>query len=175
MIYTITAEVVSPSFYTAEPVTKNVKAVTRKRSHRNANNKKRVRKTSNNNNTFLSCHAAIASIAFLLISTLIIFSQLGCFNVHFGLPKSIDDVQISHEADGSYVEMYGSAQIELDAETMQQLKAHTSGPFTLNIDVAEMPSGPNARLPIDAATVRKALLSQRQSMPMPTTMSSLSH
>jgi hypothetical protein len=174
MIYAITAEVVSPSSYTDEPITKNVKAVTRKRSNRNTNNKKRVRKTSNNN-SFLSCHAAIASIAFLLISTLIVFSQLGCFNVHYGLPKSIDDVHISHEADGSYIEMIGSAQVILDAETMQQLKAHTGGPFIVNIDLAELPSGPNARIPIDAATVRKALLSQRQSMPMPTTMPSLSH
>jgi hypothetical protein len=124
------------------------------------NNKKRFRKTSNNN-SFLSCHAAIASIAFLFISTLIIFSQLGFFDVHFGLPKLIYDVLILHEADGSHVKMYGSAQIKLNANTMQQLKAYTGGPFTLNIDVTEMPSRPNARIPnIDAATMWRALLGQ---------------
>jgi hypothetical protein len=174
MIHAVNAELITPGSI-AQPIIVKASRVSPKRT----TSKKRARKNKNNV-VGVSCPAAMASIAvFLVVSFLIILSQMNCFNMHFGLPKSITDTKITHSANGSYMDMYGSAQVQLDAAGVAQLKAHTEsggGPLTLTIPVSEIPNGSTGRIPISPEQIRKALLSQqrrmRMPMPMPATMKS---
>jgi hypothetical protein len=74
---------------------------------------------------------------FLVLSFLIILSQMDCFNIHSDFSKFITETQITHSAYGSYMDMYGLAEVALDAALVAQLKAHAKsggGPVTLLLD-----------------------------------------
>ena len=159
MIHAVNAELITPGSNNAQPIIVQASRVPPKKSRSN----ERARKIKNNV-VGVSCPAAMASIAaFLVASFLIILSQMDCFNMHFGLPKSITDTEITHSANRSYVDMYGSAQVQLDAATTAQLQAHTEsggGPLILTIPVAEIPNGRNGPIPMEK--IREGLLSQQR-------------
>ena len=107
-----------------------------------------------------------------LVATILLLSQCDCFNVHFGLPKSITKTRVGHN--GSYVDLSGSATISLDAETLAQLRLHEhqqGQPLQVMIDASEIPLKPNGQLDLDPQRIREILLKTQRKMPMPSTSS----
>jgi hypothetical protein len=182
MIHAFNVELVTPSAVNtqvqvqaqaqAQPL--NVKA--RVSPPKRTRNKKHVgyKKYSTNNNSFISCPAAIASIAFLMIASLILLSQMDCFCMHFGLPKQITSAQVSHTAEGSFLDVSGSAQVQFDAAAMEQLKVAAKLGVKLNLSVETsliLPDG--GPVSIGADQIREATrvaMNQQRRMPMPATM-----
>jgi hypothetical protein len=127
----------------------------------------------------------MASIAFFfMISALLLISQLGCFNTHFGLPKSVTDAQVTHSTNGSYVDLMGTTEVTLDRASLARLQAHAKsvgGPLEMTINLPSIPSG-GQPIQLSEEQIQKAILSQipqlepaqRRAMPMPTiTMASV--
>jgi hypothetical protein len=103
MIHAVKVELITPGSI-AQPIIVKAPTVPPKRTRSN----KRARKNKNN---------VMASIAaFLVVSFLIILSQMDCFNIHSGFSKLVTDTQITHSANGSYMDMHASAgEVQLDA------------------------------------------------------------
>jgi hypothetical protein len=114
-----------------------------KRSPSRAN--KRYRKQSKKPKNLLSCPAAMASIAlFLMISAMLLLSQLNCFNTHFGLPKSVTDAPVTHYANGSYLDLMGTTKVAVDRASLAKLQAHATsggGPLKTTINLPSIPNG----------------------------------
>jgi hypothetical protein len=141
-------------------------------SKRSRSNKRACKKQSQHINV-VSCPTVLSFFVFIaVITSLILFSRLDCFSMHFGLPKTISGAQVHHTAaDGSFVELSGSMQISLDAASMAQLE--TASKLGIELPM-EIKAGSSAvpTLAIGADQVKEALMSQQRRMPIPTAVMS---
>jgi hypothetical protein len=109
-------------------------------------------------------------VFFSLFLSFILFLVSGMECLHSGLPKPINEVQIS--ANGSFVEKYGTPEIELDTEALAELAKtrNIGGRLMLDIQLQQIPDSPKRLISIGADQIRKAVRDDlHRSMPQPST------
>jgi hypothetical protein len=161
------------------PIRPTNKARNKRSSPSRANNKKRSSSRKHiispkQYHNLLSCAAiTMASIAalFCMTSTLLLLSQLNCFNTHFGLPKSITNTRVTHNTsngnDRYGVELRGSTGVTLDDASKAMLQAHAKSggaPLQLNMNIPSILNVMNGDgrqpIPVSYEQIQNAIFSQ---------------